>query len=145
MILSVPPWVVFYFSVQNLSLKYFSPESQRMVTITTSFSFPEFKPLRDFQAGEDSGRGGDPQEQAAVTAYAAGHGIGIFGRDLDVRIRKLRIVNLGHDGGGHVLAPSMPWKDESGWSEMQRIVGLSSRRRRVVPMNVPLVPSMATK
>ena len=43
------------------------------------------------------------------------------------------------------LAPSMPWKGESGWSEMQRIAGFNSFKRRVVPTNVPLVPIMETK
>ena len=43
------------------------------------------------------------------------------------------------------LRPSRPLKGESGCMEMQRMAGLSSRRRRVVPMKVPLVPRPATK
>ena len=39
----------------------------------------------------------------------------------------------------------MPWNGESGCNEMQRIFGLSSFNRRVVPTNVPLVPIMETK
>ena len=43
------------------------------------------------------------------------------------------------------LRPSKPLKGESGCMEMHWMVGLSSCRRRVVPMKVPLVPRPATK
>ena len=43
------------------------------------------------------------------------------------------------------LRPSKPLKGESGCMETHWIEGLSSWRRRVVPMKVPEVPRPATK
>ena len=41
--------------------------------------------------------------------------------------------------------PSRPLNGLSGWAETQATAGFSSRSRRVTPVNVPLVPSPATK
>ena len=43
------------------------------------------------------------------------------------------------------LSPSTPCIGESGCTEISRMSRLNSRSRRPTPMNVPLVPSPATK
>ena len=43
------------------------------------------------------------------------------------------------------LSPSSPWNAVAGWNEISLMLRLNCRSRRAVPMNVPLVPSPATK
>ena len=75
-----------YPSFQNRSLRYLSPESQRMVTITGSWFLLLRQVAGDFQAAYDGGGGGDSYQQSGCARQLARHGVGVFGGDFEILI-----------------------------------------------------------
>ena len=100
---------------------------------------------RQFSGSPRPPRRRDPHQQPSSRARRLAMRVGVFGRDAEIFVGDLRIVNLGHDRARHVLGAFDAVKGESGCREMQRIFGFNSFSRRAVPMKVPLVPSMETK
>src|ERR1700754_1622623 len=61
--------------------------------------------LGELDCGGDGGSGGDADEQAVAAREGSAGAVGDLGVHVDVGVGESGIVDLRHDGGGHVLEP----------------------------------------
>ena len=74
-----------------------------MVTTTASWSLSQRKIAGNLQRSYDGGGGGNSYQQAGRAGKLARHGVGVFGRDLQILIGECAVINFWDDGAGHVL------------------------------------------
>ena len=107
---------------------------------------PAADPAGDLAARPECRAAGVPGEDALGARELASEVVRGLGLDADVLVReRRRRRSPGTIEVSMCFSPSRPCHGSAGCTLTHRTSGFISLRRRVTPMNVPLVPSAATK